>query len=307
MDPSKLLFHPSALGKIAVKGNELTELQKVKLDEFYRKTSLTAAQEKEMTRLIAKKEDLDLSDTVKVHLADLYVANEWGRGEEVNNKFLTKGNAREEDSITLFARVTKKMFIKNTERVENDWLTGEYDLKVEDMVTHVILETVDIKSSWSANTFFRAKVKGLLHDYKWQGIGYMCLTGAMRHLVAFCLVNGLGQAIADEKRLLTFRSGMMDRHGNPTEKYLELARKIERNHIFDLEEFLSEPENVGFDFESNIKQWKYDIPYQKRCHGFYVNRNEDDIDFIKRRIDACRKWIEKTFYAEGMDQILLAS
>lgn len=52
-----------------------------------------------------------LSETTKTHLVDLYVANKYGRNTDTFNKYVQKGLAVEEDSITLYSRV------KNTAHV----------------------------------------------------------------------------------------------------------------------------------------------------------------------------------------------
>lgn len=223
----------------------------------------------------------EIQATTQTHLVDCYVSWMYGRREEVDGKMLEKGNEREEDSITLISLVNKKFYKKNSIRLTNEWITGEWDLSDGDPIE----ETLDAKTSWSAHTFFRAKNKGLDPNYEWQGHGYMMLTGADKHTVCYCLVNGTAQAITDEKRRLMWRLGESD------PEYIRRCKQIEINHIFDL--FAFKEENPGFDFHNDLSEWKHDIPMEDRLHKFTFARDETKIEAIKNRVIQCREWISK--------------
>jgi|SRR6185369_12535294 len=242
--------------------------------------------------LEAAKNDTSLSETVITHLIDVYIAQIEKRKEEVDSKFLRKGNECEEDSITLFSRVTKKIFKKNVVRLCNEFVSGEWDLSVEE--NGKIAETIDIKTSFSRNTHLRAKFKELNSIYYWQGITYMWLTGATKHTVAYCLVNGTAQAIMDEKRKLGYKHGMVDGEGNESEDFKNKCKQIEINHIFDLELFKSH--NPYFDFHNDLSQWNYDIPKEKRVFQFTFERNENDIERLKNRIIESLAWINVNLF-----------
>ena len=256
-----------------------------------KKNAIEKAKEKQ-SELLTSKDDLHISESTKTHLIDVFLSFHYKRREEINSKFLRKGNECEDDSITLLSRVTKRLYKKNIVRLANQYVTGEWDLSFEE--DGKIVETTDTKTSWSAHTFFRAKKDELKKLYFWQGVVYMWLTGAKRHTVAYCLVNGLASAINDEKRKLSFQSGMIDVNGNESESYIEQCKQIEVNHIFDLELFKSH--NPYFEFHNDIKQWTYDIPKEKRVFTFTFDRNENDIENLKNRIIDCRKWINKELF-----------
>lgn len=231
-----------------------------------------------------------LSETTKNHLVDVFVSAMYKRREEIQGKFLDKGNEREEDSITLLSRLHKNFYKKNTEQLTNDFISGTCDIFLGNNIRSAT-ETFDTKTSWSAHTFFRAQKAELSKMYYWQGLGYMILTGAKKHTVAYCLVNGTALAIRDEKRKVGFAHGMMDDHGNPTEKFTERCKQIEINHIFDLKSFMQE--NPGFDFDNNVSEWCYNIPMQDRLFTFSFDRNESDIEKLYKRIRDCRRWISE--------------
>jgi hypothetical protein len=223
----------------------------------------------------AKKESGELAETVKTHLVDVFVSAKYGRREEIMGKYLDKGNEREEDAITLVSRVTKRFYKKNTERLTNDYISGELDLFLGETVDNAD-ETIDTKVSWSANTFFRAKNKPLDKMYEWQGVGYMALSGAKKHTVAYCLVNGTESAIANEKRILSYQNGMMDAGGNPSLEFIERCKQIEINHIFDLAAF--QKEYPHYDFANDVSKWTYDIPMEERLFMISFERDEAEIE-----------------------------
>jgi hypothetical protein len=242
-----------------------------------------------MTEPRSKKETI--SDTCKTHLVDVFVSANYGRREDKYGKYIEKGNQREEDSITLLSRVNRVYYRKNKERLEDEFISGEPDIFIGESI-RTAEEIYDTKTSWSAHTFFRQSIKDLPDEYKWQGVGYMRLTGARRHTVAFCLVNGTVQAIEDEKRKLSYQMGVFDKSGAEVpEAYLERCRQIEINHIFDLQEFMSE--SPFYQLDNDPSCWRWDIPKEKRVRCFAIERLEDEISAVEDRVKECRKWINE--------------
>lgn len=248
----------------------------------------------------AKKEAGELGETAKVHCQDVYISAIYNRREEISNKFLDKGNEREEDAITLVSRINKIFYIKNSERLTNDFITGEPDLFLGKSVRDAD-ETTDTKCSWSLHTFYRAKKGKLDKDYYWQGQGYMSLTGAKKHTLTYCLVNGTATAIDDEKRKLQWRMGVID-PSNPTPEYLAKAQQIEINHIFDIAGFIKE--NPHFNFDSDVSLWRYDIPKEERIHSIVIERDEAAIERIYERVKQCWKYIDTELLNLPVEQLL---
>lgn len=233
-----------------------------------------------------------IADTTKTHLIDLFVSAVYNRREQIQSKYLLKGNECEEDSITLLSRVLKYRFKKNSERLNNEFITGEPDL-FTGLVINEADEIFDTKSSWSAHTFFRAQAN-LNKMYEWQGHGYMWLTGAKKCTIAYCLVNGTADAIMNEKRQLSYQKGMLDGLGNESELFKRKCKQIEINHIFDLELFHNH--YPGFEYHNDIDEWRYDIPMEKRvfCHEF--NRSDEHIASIRAKIRLCRNWMNRELF-----------
>ena len=235
-----------------------------------------------------------LSETCKAHLIDVFVSAKYSRREEAQSKFLDKGNDREEDSITLLSRVSKSVYKKNNQRIENEYITGEPDIYEGNSIMEADV-TLDTKTSWSAHTFFRAKINELNKMYFYQGQGYMAITGAKLHKVAFCLVNGLPTAINDEKRRLQWKSTKIDFESDPV--YIEKCKQVEINHIFCLKEFAKE--NPGFVFHNDLENWNYDIPMQDRLYVFEIKRDEEVIKNIYVRVQQCRDWLNSNMFTKA--------
>lgn len=243
-----------------------------------------------------------LSETCKTHLVDCFVSAKYNRREEITGKHLDKGNAREEDSITLLSRVSKRFYTKNDIRLTNDFISGELDLFIGKSI-YEAEETIDTKTSWSAHTFHRAKNKELDNMYYWQGQGYMALSGAKKHTVAYCLVNGTDKAINDEKRLLAYSMGIIDTTvDNP--EYKSKCKQIEINHIFDIEAFKNE--YPWFEFDNDLTDWKFDIPMDERLFLFQFERNDEDIKKLYQRISDCRDYMDKYLFKNKIEELLKA-
>jgi len=285
--PNEIIFRASGIGKIMGE-NGLTENQLKTIAELQAKDKLTDKQSATLNDLIYRRDNPELPETCKTNLIDIFASAMYSRREDVDSKFLSKGNECEEDSITLLSVVNKKYFIKNTKRLTDDYVTGEWDL--HDSIRK-INETTDIKTSWSLHTFLRATNKKLNDDYYWQGQTYMHLTGAESHNVAFCLVNGTADEIDREKNKLSYIKGMLDNQGNESPEFIRRCQQIEINHIFDITAFKKKYPYYSF----HNKQWDFDIPKERRVFVFSFKRNQSDIEKMIKRIQDCRSWIGQNF------------
>lgn len=255
MEIDKILFRASGVGKIMVEPRSKSEL---------------------------------LSETAKDYLIDVLLDHKYGRVDNLTNKYVIKGHKREDDSITIVSRYMKRMFTKNTTRLNNEFLTGEPDLfegASIDNATH----TIDTKTSWSMSTFWRSK-KALDKMYYWQGQAYMALTGAKKHTVAFCLVNGTIENIINEKNKARYALNIID-PDTENEEYNAMCRQIEINHIFDIQAFLNE--HPWFEFHNDVNNWSWDVPWTERIHTFTIDRDDVAIESMYNKIKFCREYIKQ--------------
>lgn len=121
-----------------------------------------------------------LSATAQRVIKDMTNSELYNTPITISGKYLDKGIQCEDDSIELFNNVFFKSLVKNDKRLTNDYITGECDLLDGDTV-------IDIKTSWSLNTFAEQRYKTT--SYEWQLRGYMWLYDKDKACTAHCLVD----------------------------------------------------------------------------------------------------------------------
>lgn len=284
-DFSKTLIRCSALGMIMTKPSGKSNMEKYSdarmlLTEELAKYDLMPNKENkssinklekinkikaEIEELAKTKDDIQLSQTCKTYLIQSYVLSKYGRVREITTKQMIKGTISEEDSIDLFSILENKVYKKNTERLSNDFITGTPDMyDGEDIFTSN--EIIDIKSSWDIFTFL-SNVENPENDtYYWQLQGYMALTGAKIGTVAYCLVNTPDSIIEGEKYALLRK---MDVVSEEDESFKREMKLLYANRKFD------------------------DIPMSDRLLTYSIERNDDDINSIYKKVVKCREFISE--------------
>jgi len=142
-------WHPSSLGKLMIESRTKSEV---------------------------------LSETTKSYIRAVAKQDFYGYNVDLNNKYINKGNLQENDSIALFNSVMFSNYSKNTERLNNEWLTGEADIVADDQI-------IDIKTSWSLETFPATSEEGINKLYEWQLRAYMMLYDKNYASLVYCMVS----------------------------------------------------------------------------------------------------------------------
>lgn len=286
-DFDTLLFRCHSLGKILTdpKGksvkDQIAELEgdiaKLEAELKEAKPELKTTEKKkfkvdtlklELLDLKKRKDEVNLSATVKTNLIDIWTSVSTGRRTELHNKYIKKGLAVEEDGITMLSQYLGRFVKKNTKRYNNEFLTGEMDV-VEGESDLRVEVNYDIKSNWDVFTFRRVKYGDTVNsDYYAQLQGYSDLNGAPMGKIFNVLINTPDALIDSQVKQLWY--GM----GCPNESdiiYLEGIEKIKKNNIFD------------------------DLPFEERYHITEIPRNDEFIDKIHNRIKECRHWMKWRF------------
>jgi hypothetical protein len=238
-------------------------------------------------KLKADKEAGNLSEGTKTHCVDVFASWYYGRREDAYSKYLEKGNAVEEDAVTLLSLETKNLYFKNEENLRNEYISGTPDLFLKDDKGNIeVVE--DIKSSWDIFTFLRTQHKELNSLYYWQLQGYMWLTGASKAKIRYCLVNSTSDLIESEKRKTAYQMNLIDADADPA--YVERCKQIERNMIYDIELFKSH--YPYYQFHNDVNEWSWDIPRNERLFTFDIERSDEDIQKIQAKVIKARIWIE---------------
>jgi hypothetical protein len=135
-----------------------------------------------MTNPRSKKETL--SAGCKTYIKELVKEDLFGYKSTIDSKYLTKGIDMEDTSIDLYNEVHSTLYLKNTERLSNEFITGECDINAEDKI-------IDIKTSWSLETFPASPedIDAVKTGYEWQLRGYMMLYNKPKAELAYCMVS----------------------------------------------------------------------------------------------------------------------
>jgi len=129
-----------------------------------------------------RKKSETLSATCKTYIKELVKEDLFGYKSTIDSKYLTKGIDMEDTSINLYNEVRGTLYLKNTERLENEFITGECDINAGDKI-------IDIKSSWSLETFPASPEDVNNKDYEWQLRAYMWLYDKPKAELAYCMVS----------------------------------------------------------------------------------------------------------------------
>jgi len=123
-----------------------------------------------------------LSAGCKTYIKELVKEDLFNYRSTIDSKYLTKGIDLEDTSIDLYNEVHNTLYLKNTERLSNEFITGECDINAENKI-------IDIKTSWSLETFPAAVDDINNKDYEWQLRAYMWLYNKPKAELAYCMVS----------------------------------------------------------------------------------------------------------------------
>ena len=262
---STSLFRCSCIHKIMTegKGAILTEKQAQELERLQGLPKRTEKQEETLIELIAKRDaPPKLSDTCISYLKEVYVWYKYGKeplGGSERSIYTKKGKMVEEESIMMLSRADGTRYTKNEIRFNNEYLTGEPDIIANDGQ-----KIIDIKSSYDFATLLSNYGFPLNSAYYAQVQGYMALTGATEAEIAYCLVSMPQEIINGEKRRLFYT---MNPATEEDPLYVKAVERMENNYTFD------------------------EVPINERMLRFPVQKDEQYIQRVYKRIEECRRWL----------------
>jgi hypothetical protein len=210
----------------------------------------------------------EISATAIDELIKIFTHSVYGRDKEIKSKYIEKGLAVEEDSITLLSRVHHVIFKKNTERKSNEFITGEVDI-IDPLLR-------DTKSCWDLHTFMAAKAKKLPKDYAWQMMGYCELWKRSSGKISFTLIDTPLGLIEQEKRNLLFK---MNAVSSESPEYLKACEALEKEMTFS------------------------DIPIEQRLHEVTVYSSKEAMESVYLRAPLWREWLNR--FAETPEEKLI--
>jgi len=197
-----------------------------------------------------------LSQTAKTYIEELAKEHLFGIKKVFKSRYTDKGNEVEEKAIELTEEVLGFEFLtKNENYYQNDYIKGTPDIITTSLV-------IDVKSSWSGDTFPFFETELPNKDYYYQVMGYMWLTGKKNALISYCLINTPEEIVNDEIRRTAWGKYEIE----PSE---ETIRDVVALHSFD------------------------HIPKDRRVKAFHVEYNEGVINEMKTRIEHCRTYFNE--------------
>jgi hypothetical protein len=197
-----------------------------------------------------------LGKTAKSYIEKLFKENEFGYVESISSKYLDKGIQMEDVGIQMASEVLGWDFVvKNTERFNNDFITGEPDILTDNLLA-------DIKCSWNLGTFPMWDIEITNKMYYWQMQSYMMLTGHDTSELVYCLMNTPFEIVEDEVRREHWKLHLIDED-------LNVREAVQLSHNFD------------------------QIPNELRIKRFIVQKDEEAQAKIIERVKAARQYYEQ--------------
>lgn len=213
----------------------LTENQINRITELEGKEKITDKQKVELTELVLRRDkpkEIVLSDTCIAYLMEHYA---WVTEQavcvtkEMDIDYFKKGRLQENEGIKLLSDVDGEVYVKNEERVYNEFLSGEPDIFKG---PHIYAATIlyDTKLSWDYPGFLKKINQPLENGNKQQIQGYLDLTNCSEGYVADVLVNMPETIINDYRWRL---AKQMDAVTLESPDFLRAEQKMLKSMIFD--------------------------------------------------------------------------
>lgn len=240
----------------------------------------------EVDKLLLKKKGIDtLPDGAITKLEEIFDAIFWKRKKNIDNDYVKKGIANEQDSFSILSEIDGTFYGSNTEFIQNEYACGTPD--------NVINKVIDLKTSYDYFTFKKSKLSDL---YKWQIKTYTWIlisngekidrTGEL----CYCLTNTPPFLIESKRKSIYFSKGLPELIENEDNSayydYIKEISQLEQNHICDIEDFVNKYEGVML----NNKVFR-DIPKHMRVKRFDVTLEDEDIEHMERRSIMCKEWL----------------
>jgi hypothetical protein len=212
-----------------------------------------------MTR--GRTKDSEWGDTSLGVIRKAVLSNKYGIEEYITSKHMEKGILNESEGLSMYREYIGGSFQIDDvkQRLMNNYCSGEPDLIHDGIV-------VDIKNSWSANSFpfWDTEIKNKSYIYQLQT--YLWLTGLKSAKLVYTLTTTPEHIRLQEIQRLWYR--LMDKPENAIKEQ------------FIVEEMASEIINKEMVFDH--------IPVINRVKIFEVARDEEMIEAIQTRIELAR-------------------
>jgi hypothetical protein len=232
----------------------LTEIQSRELAELIEKGS-KSKKIQELTEKRDKIPELKLSSGAKTYIEDVWYGDYFEFQKAFHNKYVEKGNMKEDASIKALSKYLGFMTVKNEIYLSNDFIQGTPDIRLNRPKC-----TIDTKNVYYPNglSFFQDDEEK--KDYVWQIHGYNFLEGKEVGFVARILMNPPAHIL--EKEVWTYWKNS----GNDGQPNDEFRKEVEEM----------------FNFER--------LPIDERVNLFRVDTTENEIKIIQKAVELANEY-----------------
>ncbi len=134
----------------------------------------------------------------------------------------------EEESIALVNQVRGSFYVKNNERFENEYLTGQPDIILDDCI-------IDIKTSWSLETWPAIPDEGINKDYEWQLRAYCWLLNKQYAELIYCMIDTDDSLLNEWDNIFIHKVSHID----PAKRITVLKYAVNLDYIDEMKEKLT--------------------------------------------------------------------
>ena len=161
-----------------------------------------------------------LSETAKSEIRKIAKQDFYGYQTDIRTKPMIKGTDWEQSGIDLLNNVRFTNYTKNEVRLENEYMTGCCDIITDNLI-------IDIKSSWSLDTFPATPSEGQNSDYEWQGRAYMWLYDRPSFELAYVMYTTPDELLTEWDNMSIHRVDHIPMHQRIT------VLKFERDEMYE--------------------------------------------------------------------------
>ena len=221
----------------AQKYRELTEKSKIELSKSEDLRDTLNSERFKLEELEVLKDKIELSATCKRRLKTIAIELRYKRRKRLKNKFVSKGLEQEDEGAELYSEFLGEHLTIEKERKQNDYFTGETDLRKRNKAKEVV-EITDVKNRYDLDTFEDNRGEKISHLYKWQGFGYADLYPTAKVFkVANVLCDLDFTLMDDEVRRETYATKADELTATGTLKNARLIELV-KEHIYSRENFI---------------------------------------------------------------------
>jgi hypothetical protein len=233
---------------------------------------------------LAESKVFKLNETAKKLCTEIVFNEKHGRKLTLENKYFDKGLLAEKDSRDLLSDVLGIMLIADESRKENDWVIGKRDIDNKDVI-------IDLKSTFSFDTFNKHLLESSEEYYFRQLDSYMDLWDIKESLLAFTLVDTPFSLIEDEIKRASYKKSLLTFDGEVKDENIDDVKKIVCQHIFTekgIQDFCQQSGSIHIEWFDDFKE----IPKSERVH--LVPHSFDKIRIEQRNecLKLCREFMD---------------